>query len=102
MQGHQIIFDENNENQKYTLFAGFVALTCNPATGRLGVVDYLRLGVLLDRRLRLTGVRTKLGIDMDRLEESGRSRLSKEERNGPGGKPSSQKFPCRAVVGSRP
>ncbi|KAK4012956.1 hypothetical protein OUZ56_025204 [Daphnia magna] len=39
---------------------------------------------------------------MDRMEESDRSRLSKEERIGPGGKPSSQKFPCRAVVGSRP
>ena len=63
--------------------------TCNPATGRLGGVAGLRIEVLLDRRLRRTGVRTKLDIDMDRLEESGRSRLSKEERNGPGGKPSS-------------
>ena len=32
--------------------AGYVARTCNPASGRLGVVDGLRLGVLLDRRLR--------------------------------------------------
>ncbi|AQP37205.1 hypothetical protein AA909_13020 [Vibrio anguillarum] len=32
---------------------------------------------------------------MDLLEESGWSKLAKEERNGPGGKPSSQKFPCR-------
>ena len=75
---------------------------CNPASGRLVVVDDLRLGVLLDRRLRRTGVRTKLGINMDMVEESAISRLSKEERNGPGGKPSSQKHSCWAVVGSRP
>ena len=62
-----------------------MASTCNPATGRLGGVAGLRLGVLLDRRLRRTGVRTKPGIDMGRLEESGRSRLNNEERNGPGG-----------------
>jgi len=55
--------------------AGYVAHTCNPATGRLdGVVD-LSLGDLLHRRLRRTGVRTKPGIDMGRLEEFGRSRL---------------------------
>ena len=82
--------------------AGYVASTCNPASGRLGIVDGLKLGVLLDGCLRWTGVRTKPGIDMDRLEESGGSRLPNEERNGPDGKPSSQKFPCRAVVGSRP
>jgi hypothetical protein len=35
-----------------SLSAGYVARTCNPASGRLGVVDGLRLGVLLDRRLR--------------------------------------------------
>ena len=57
-------------------------------------MDDLRLGVLLDRRLRRTGVRTKLGINMDMVEESAISRLSKEERNGPGGKPSSQKHSC--------
>nr|SVE92937.1 EOG090X043F [Moina brachiata] len=68
----------------------------------LGVVDGLKLGVLLDACLRRTGVRTKPGIDMVQPEESGGSRLSKEERTGPEGKPSSQKFPCRAVVGSRP
>ena len=57
------------------LLAGYVAHTCNPATGRLDGVAGLRLGVLLDRRLRRTGVRTKSGIDMGRLEESGGSRL---------------------------
>ena len=41
-------------------------------------MDGLRLGVLLDRRLRRTGVRTKPGIDMGRLEESGRFRLNNE------------------------
>ena len=75
---------------------------CNPASGRLVVVDDLRLGVLLDRRLRWTGVRTKPGINMETVEESAVSRLPKEERIGPGGKPSSQKHSCRAVVGSRP
>ena len=79
-----------------------MACTCNPASGRLSVVAGLKLGVLLDGCLRRTGVRTKPGIDMVPLEESGGTRLSKEERKGPGGKPSSQKFPCRAVVGSRP
>ena len=83
------------------LLAGYVAHTCNPATGRLGGVAGLRPGVLLDRRLRRTGVRTKPSIDMVQSEESGRSRLSKEKRTGPEGKPSSQKFPCWAVVGSR-
>jgi len=81
--------------------AGYVAHTCNPATGRLDRVAGSRPGVLLDRRLRRTGVRTKSSIDMVQSEESGGSRLSKEERTGPGGKPSSQKFPYWAVVGSR-
>ncbi|KYM77796.1 hypothetical protein ALC53_11807 [Atta colombica] len=39
---------------------------------------------------------------MDTLEESGVARLAKERRTGPEGKPSSQKSPWRAVVGSRP
>ena len=74
--------------------AGSVAHFCNPASGRLVVVDDLRLGVLLDRRLRRTGVRTKPGINMETVEESAVSRLPKEERIGPGGKPSSQKHSC--------
>lgn len=36
------------------------------------------------------------------LEESRVTRLAKERRTGPEGKPSSQKSPWRAVVGSRP
>ena len=51
-----IVFSESfptiNVNQKVTLLAGYVARTYNPASGRLGVVAVLRLGVLLDRRLR--------------------------------------------------
>ncbi|CAD6229960.1 GSCOCG00006662001-RA-CDS, partial [Cotesia congregata] len=39
---------------------------------------------------------------MGTLEESGVARLAKERRTGPEGKPSSQKSPWRAVVGSRP
>ena len=38
--------------EKDVLFSGYGACTYNPATGRLGVVAGLRLGVLLDRRLR--------------------------------------------------
>ena len=49
-----------------------------------------------------SGVRTKPGINMGILEESEVSRLSKEGRTGPGGKPSRQKSPCHAVVGSHP
>ena len=82
--------------------AGSVAHFCNPASGRLVVVDVLSLGVLLDCCLRWTGVRTKPSINMDMGEESSMSRLTKEERIGSGGKPSSQKHSCWAVVGSRP
>ncbi|KZC06553.1 hypothetical protein WN55_10464 [Dufourea novaeangliae] len=39
---------------------------------------------------------------MGTLEESWAARLAKERRTGPEGKPSSQKSPWRAVVGSRP
>jgi len=84
-----------------TNFAGYVAHTCNPATGRHDGVAGLRPGVLLDRRLRRKGVRTKPSIDMVQSEESGRSRLSKEEQTGSGGKPSSQKFPCLVDGSSR-
>lgn len=80
---------------------GSVAHSCNPATWRSGSVDGLRLGVLVQCMSRRLGVRTKLGINMDTLEESGVARLAKEGRTGPGGKPSSQKPPCQAVVGSR-
>ena len=46
------MFKERDKYEKDVLFAGYVARTYNPATGRLGVVAVLRLGVLLDRRLR--------------------------------------------------
>ena len=52
---------------------------CNPATGELGEVDDLRLGVLLDMILRRSGVRTKSGVDMVPKEESGGTRSSKEK-----------------------
>ena len=39
---------------------------------------------------------------MGALGEPGAARLDKERRIGPGGKLSSQKSPCGAVVGSRP
>ena len=78
-----------------------MASTCNPATGRRDEVVDLRLGQLLEIDACRSGVRTRPGIDMGRLEESSRSRLTKEGRIGPGGKPSSSKSPCQAVVGSR-
>ena len=64
-------------------------------------MDLLRAGALPSGGLCRSGVRTKPGINMEPLEESGVARLSKEVRTGPGGRPSSQKYPCRAVVGSR-
>ena len=49
----QVKLDEaNDKNQKDNLFAGYVARTCNPASGRLDVVDGLRLGDLLGSRFR--------------------------------------------------
>ena len=86
----------------HIILAGCLARTYNPASGRLDGVDGMSLGALLRETARWPGVRTKLDINMDLLEESGWSKLAKEERNGPGGKPSSQKFPCRVVVGSHP
>jgi len=44
----------------------------------------------------------KLSISMGTLGELVAARLDKERRIGPGGKPSNQKSPCGAVVGSRP
>ena len=81
---------------------GVVAYSCNPATWRPGVEDDLRSGVLVLSDSRWLGVRTKLGINMGARGEPGVARLAKERRNGPGGKLSSQKSPCWAVVGSRP
>ena len=81
---------------------GVVAYSCNPATWRPVVEDDLRSGVLVLSDPRWLGVRTKLGINMGALGELGAARLAKERRTGPGGKPSSQKSPCWAVVGSRP
>ena len=78
---------------------GVVACSCNPATWRSGSENGLRAGVLLSDVLCRSGVRTKLGINMVLSGEPRRSRLSKEERIGPGWKHSRQKFPCRAVVG---
>ena len=48
-----------------------------------------------------SGVRTKACINMHLSGEPERSRLTKEWRKGPGGKPSSQKLPCVSVVGPR-
>lgn len=78
---------------------GVVARSCNLVAWRPGSEDGLRAGVLLPACLCRSGVRTKLGINMGHSGELGWSRLSKEERIGPGWKHSRQKFPCRAVVG---
>ena len=79
-----------------------MACSCNPATWRLVSEDGLRSGVLLSGVPCRSGVRAKLGINMGILKEFEISRLSQEGRTGPGGKPSRQKSPCRAVVGSHP
>ena len=78
---------------------GVVACSCNPATGRLELVDGLRSGYLLVAALCRSGVRTKPGVDMVGLAEARPTRLSKEGRTGPGRKRSRQKFPRSAVVG---
>jgi len=57
-----------------TIIAGYVASTCNPATGRRDEVD--GLGQLVESGAFRSGVRTGPDIDLDRLEESGRSRLN--------------------------
>lgn len=84
------------------LTAGCAARICNPAYGKLDSVDDLNWGTLLRGRTCWSDVRTELITNMDPFEESGGCRLAKEERNGPGRTLSSQKFPCWAVVGSRP
>ena len=63
------------------IVAGYVASTCNPASGRRDEVDGLRLGQLVESGACRSGVRTRPGIDMDRLEESGRSRLNQLRRD---------------------
>ena len=105
----KIIMVNNDDSQPFIIVKtcsryrlGVVARSCNPATWRSGSEDALRVGVLLSGVLCRSGVRTKLGINMGLSGEPRRSRLSKEERIGPGWKHSRQKFPCRAVVGSRP
>ena len=76
-----------------------VVYSCNPTTRRPDIEDVLRAGVLgLDASRRL-GVRTKIGINMGTFGEPEVARLAKEGRIGPGGKLSSQKFPCWSVVG---
>lgn len=73
---------------------GLLAQSCNPATGRLELVDGVRLGVLPLIVLCRSGVRIKLGINMVVQGEPRASRLSKEGRKGPGQKCSRQKSPC--------
>jgi len=81
---------------------GVVAYSCNPATWRSGLRTVCFREPSRQSRLCRSGVRTKLGINMVLSGEPRRSRLSKEERISPGWWHSRQKFPCRAVVGSRP
>ena len=80
---------------------GSVAGPVIQATGRLQFEDGLRTGVLLCIVTRWIGVRTKLGVNMDLLEESCKARLLNEMRNGPGPKGSRLKRSRRAVVGLR-
>ena len=54
---------------------GVVAHSCNPATGKLELVDGLRSGVLLMAALCRSGVRTKPGVNM---ASSAEARLIRE------------------------
>ena len=78
---------------------GVAAHSCNPAAGKLELVDGLRSGALLLTTLCRSGVRTKLGVDMADSAEAKFSRSSNEGRTGPGRKRSRQKSPRSAVVG---
>ena len=71
------------------------------ATARPELEDGMRPGSPLPGDARRSGVRTKLGVNMEALGEPEVARLTKEVRNGPEGKPSSQKYSRRAVVGKR-
>ncbi|KAH3830208.1 hypothetical protein DPMN_103449 [Dreissena polymorpha] len=82
---------------KYDYRPGVVAYSCNPATLRPGSGDCLRPGALLSGPS--ASALSSASIWAPRLWDS---RLIKEERTGSGWKHSRQKFPCRAVVGSRP
>ena len=68
-------------------------------TGKLELVNGLRVGTLLGVALCRSGVRTKLGVNMVKSAEVGFTRLSKERRIGPGRKRSRQKSSHPAVVG---
>ncbi|GBP70890.1 hypothetical protein EVAR_55244_1 [Eumeta japonica] len=72
-------------------------VSCNPATRRSEPEEGVRPGALAARGARRPDVRTKPGVDMGRAGEPVRARLAEEGRTGPGGKPSSQKSPHRAV-----
>ena len=80
---------------------GALACSCNPATWRQVLLDGLLWGFPITISTCWSGVRTKACINMQLSGELERSRLTKEWRKGPGGKPSSQKLPCVSVVGPR-
>ena len=61
----------------------------------------MRTGVPLPDVARRSGVRTKLGVNMVDLGEPEAARLIEEVRIGREGKPRSQKYSRRAVVGKR-
>ena len=80
---------------------GALACSCNPVTWRQVLLDGLLWGFPITISTCRSGVRTKACINMQLSGELERSRLTKEWRKGPGGKPSSQKLPCVSVVGPR-
>ena len=80
---------------------GVLACSCNPATWRQVLLDGLLWGFPITISTCWSGVRTKACINMHLSGDPERSRLTKEWRKGPGGKPSSQKSPCESVVGPR-
>ena len=80
--------------------AGRLASAVIQVTGRPGVWNGLRSGVLSSAVLCRSGVRTKFGVNMVAASEGVVTRLCNEGRTGSGWKHSSQKSPRRSVVGS--
>ena len=78
---------------------GSVAGPVIEANARPELEDGLRAGALLPDVARRSGVRTKLGVNMEVLGEPEFTRLSKYVGIGPGRKRSSSNYKRRAVVG---
>ena len=82
--------------------AGFRGGICNPSYWGAGTCGWSEFGRSISMFLCRLGVRTKAGVNMDSGWELPQSRLTKETRNGPGEKSSSQKCPPQFSSGTAP